>query len=687
MAREKLGWVMGSDPRRLLWILAISVLVGVVALASVVWTGFGSLTAFWPTNAIILVALVRGPRERSWMIGIGLGAFIAMSVPILLVGGSPASAILLAGVNLVEAAAAVWLLRVFGLLDRDLTRPAALLGFVICAAVVAPAVGAAMGAPVVVGLGLSDYAVAWWDFWSADALGMMLVAPFGLVLTRAHLTRLARPIDWAQAAGLLLVIAAACFPLAAQDALHVALLAPLVIFAALRFGAPGATGSVLCAAVAAVGYNLMGWGTIDAGAAGLRHELFELQLALVALPLAALPVAAVLAERDRAAREALAADRARSEFLANMSHEIRTPLNGVVGLAGLLADGAASPRDREMAGIVRGSALTLERLLSDVLDMARVESGGLALETVRFHLGENVRAVAAAITPQVAAKGLRLDLVVEPAADDWRMGDAVRLRQILAALLSNAAKFTEAGHVRLSLSASGEGRVRLTVEDTGVGFDPALKAQIFGRFRQIDGSLTRRFDGAGLGLSLARCLAERMGGALDGDGRPGEGATFVLDLPLPAAQPEAAPSPPGSQGQAEAGTGPLRILLADDNETNRKVVELILAQADVDLVQVENGAEAVAACETAAFDLILMDMQMPVMDGLTAVRRIRQIEAAGGSGRVPILMLTANALPEHVQASLVAGADRHLTKPITAGGLFAAIEDALGGEAQAGAAA
>ena len=686
MAREKLGGVMGPGPRRLLWILAISLLVAVAALVSVVLTSFGSLTAIWPVNAIVLVALVRGPRERSWMAGIGLGAFVALSVPILLAGGSPASALLLAGVNLIETAAAVWLLRVFGLLDRDLTRPTGLLGFVICAAVFAPAVGAALGAPVVAGLGLSSYAVAWWDFWSADALGMMLVAPFGLVLTREHLTRLARPADWVQAAGLLLVIAAACFPLASQDALHVALLAPLVIFAALRFGAPGATGSVLCAAASAVGYNLLGWGTVDPGAAGLRHELFELQLALVALPLAALPVAAVLAERDRAAREAMAADRARSEFLANMSHEIRTPLNGVVGLAGLLADGAASARDREMAGIVRGSALTLERLLSDVLDMARVESGGLALETARFHLGETVRAAAAAITPQAAAKGLRLELDVDPAADDWRMGDAVRLRQILAALLSNAVKFTEAGHVRLSLSAGGEGRVRLTVQDTGVGFDPALKEEIFGRFRQVDGSLTRRFDGAGLGLSLARCLTGRMGGSLDGEGRPGEGAVFVLDLPLPAAEPDAALSPPGAR-EADAGAGPLRVLLADDNETNRKVVELILAQADVDLVQVENGAEAVSAWETATFDLVLMDMQMPVMDGLTAVRRIRELEAASGSGRAPILMLTANALPEHVQASLVAGADRHLTKPITAAGLFAAIEEALGGGDQTGSAA
>ena len=236
-------------------------------------------------------------------------------------------------------------------------------------------------------------------------------------------------------------------------------------------------------------------------------------------------------------------------------------------------------------------------------------------------------------------------------------------------------------------------RVRFTVRDTGVGFDAGDEDRMFGRFQQADGSITRRFGGTGLGLAIARHLVERMGGEIGCGSAPGEGSTFWVDLPLPmaAVQPPApvmeTEQPVSAALEAETEQRPVRILMADDHPTNRKVVELILSQVECDLVSVENGAEAVAAFEAASFDVVLMDMQMPVMDGLTAVRAMRGREAALGLQRAPILMLTANALPEHAEASFAAGADAHLTKPITAPILLNAIGEALSAQSVESAAA
>jgi CheY-like chemotaxis protein len=220
----------------------------------------------------------------------------------------------------------------------------------------------------------------------------------------------------------------------------------------------------------------------------------------------------------------------------------------------------------------------------------------------------------------------------------------------------------------------------VTVRDTGIGFAPEMKEKLFGRFQQADGSITRRFGGTGLGMAISRELCELMGGILDAESDEGKGARFWFDLPLAPAE-TAAPATEAMPVQAPER--PLRVLLADDHPTNRKVVELML-EGVAEVVSVENGAEALMALGTDLFDLVLMDMQMPVMDGLEATRRIRETEAAAGRTPTPLIMLTANALPEHVAASLAAGADRHLEKPVTFADLLEAMNDALAvGEARA----
>ena len=381
----------------------------------------------------------------------------------------------------------------------------------------------------------------------------------------------------------------------------------------------------------------------------------------------------------RARQSAEAANRAKSEFLANMSHEIRTPLNGVVGVADMLAKADLKPKEREMVEIIRSSGDTLQRLLSDVLDLARIESGKIAIETAPFHLGDMVRGVANLSQLRCDEKGVALIVRVAPELDRVVLGDVVRVRQVIGNFISNAVKFTERGSIELTVEPTPLGTVRFTVSDTGVGFDPANKALVMGRFQQADSTITRRFGGTGLGLAISTELAHLMGGFVDCDAVLGQGARFWLELPLPPAELQL--EAPDTE-VAEASGARLRILAADDHPTNRRVLELMLGDV-AELVSVENGQEALDALAAGpAFDLVLMDMQMPVMDGLTAVRAIRRGElaaqsAGGAPVRLPIIMLTANAMSEHVADALAAGADLHLGKPFTAEALFEAIGEAI----------
>ena len=378
-------------------------------------------------------------------------------------------------------------------------------------------------------------------------------------------------------------------------------------------------------------------------------------------------------ELEEARAIAETASRAKSEFLANMSHEIRTPLNGVVGMADLLCRSNLEAKDREIAEIIRSSGSTLEHLLSDILDIARIEAQQLVIEHEPFQLGDAIRATLTLSRLKAEEKGIALRLDLDADLDGTFVGDVSRLRQILTNLISNAVKFTLIGEVAVAVQRRDGNTVRFAVTDTGIGFDPTGR-DVFSRFQQADGSITRRFGGSGLGLAISKELAEKLGGSLACTSRPGLGSSFWLDLPLePTSLETAVPEPT----EADTINRSLRILVADDHPTNLKVVELILGQIGAEVVQATNGAEAMLAFRTQPFDLVLMDMQMPVVDGLAAVRGIRELEVASDSQPVPVLMLTANALPEHVEAGRMAGANGHIAKPITTATLIGAISEAL----------
>ena len=359
-------------------------------------------------------------------------------------------------------------------------------------------------------------------------------------------------------------------------------------------------------------------------------------------------------------RKAEAASDAKTTFLANMSHEIRTPLNGVVAMAQMLARRPLDAEVHDMVMTIQQSGETLERILSDILDASRIDAGKLAIEQIAFHLGDTVRSAAALYQTQASEKNTKLDLHIAPEADGRFLGDPVRIRQIVSNFVSNAVKFTRDGQITVIVEPTEAG-VRLSVRDTGIGFDAARFSSVFSRFEQADGTITRRYGGTGLGLAICADLTELMGGEIGCDSTPGQGSEFWVTIPLsPAESEQAILSPAESTPEALS----LRVLVADDHPVNRKVVEAVLAGTGCDLVHVEDGAAAVAEVQRNQFDLILMDMQMPIMDGLAATREIRAWEAAYGRGRTPLLMLTANALPEHISAGAAAGADGHLSKPL-----------------------
>jgi PAS domain S-box-containing protein len=382
----------------------------------------------------------------------------------------------------------------------------------------------------------------------------------------------------------------------------------------------------------------------------------------------------VAEELARAVERAEAANQAKSTFLATMSHEIRTPLNGVLGMVQAMAAGELAPVQRERLDVIRQSGHALLAILNDVLDLSKIEAGKLELESISFDLGEIVLGAHAAFTAIAHKSGVSFALDIEPSAQGTYRGDPTRIRQILYNLISNALKFTEEGEVRVTVGWM-DPCLRLVISDTGIGMTPDQTAGLFQKFAQADASTTRRFGGTGLGLAICSDLAKLLGGDIAIESKLGHGSTFVVSLPLTrlgASQASAV-----AAIEEEAASFDLRILAAEDNPINQLVLKTMLAQVGVEPVMVENGVQAVAAWEAGEWDVILMDVQMPVMDGLAAAKAIRRSERETGRARTPIIALTANAMSHHVEEYANAGMDRHVSKPIEAAQLFGALEIVL----------
>ena len=464
---------------------------------------------------------------------------------------------------------------------------------------------------------------------------------------------------------------------------------PTNLFSALEKHAPELRDIVLSAAnpIGRIceGHRII----VDQESRNLKNEPTVLSCTIVRLSPNRLMVtlADVSTEVEREVRlsQSEAANRAKSQFLANMSHEIRTPLNGVLGMAQALAREPLAPGQHEKVQIIGEAGRSLLVLLNDILDLSKLESGQFELEIAPFDFEQMVKTTCAIFSETAKAKDLPVVFSSQEKAQGLWEGDANRCRQILSNLLSNAIKFTTAGEVRVALEIAETGALRLRVFDTGLGIDAAELPKLFDHFHQVDQDNTRRFGGSGLGLSICQELTQMMGGIIAVESVFGVGSKFTVELPLKFVGAPAGTSAPADINQATVqgshdrlvthlsdddvvigadASNMLRILAAEDNPTNQLILKTLLQAFEVTLVLVENGQLAVEAWQNEPFDLVLMDIQMPQLDGVDATRRIRALENELGRSRTPIVAVTANVMAHQLQEYERAGMDGYVQKPI-----------------------
>ena len=375
------------------------------------------------------------------------------------------------------------------------------------------------------------------------------------------------------------------------------------------------------------------------------------------------------------------ASRTKSKFLANMSHEIRTPLNGVLGMAELLETSLEQPDQKRMIGTIRRSGEALLNILNDILDMSKIEAGKIEFEELPFSPLDLAKRIEDQYELRADEKGLDFEVLIGSGAELLRVGDPYRVQQVLHNLVSNAIKFTDRGEVTVKISGRATMPLVIEVSDSGIGMTPEQVLRLHEEFSQADSSVTRRFGGTGLGMAITQSLVDRMGGTITVDSARGRGTTISVSLPLPlstVAIDRVAKAPVDTVGLAG-----LRLLAADDNQTNCAVLDMMLSRLGAEVVIVHDGEQAVQAWQAGRFDAILLDIAMPVMDGPTALREIREIEAQHGLAPVPIIAVTANVMAHQIAGYIAAGFDSCIGKPISSVDLSLAVNALVGSAAKA----
>jgi signal transduction histidine kinase/AmiR/NasT family two-component response regulator len=654
-------------------------------------------SSFWPANGALVAILMLLPGRIS---AVSVGACLLFNIAAnAFAGFGNFDNVLFASLNVFVSAVAAILTRKTCGAATDLSRMRRLAAFsVVC--VIAALLEVSVGETLKL-IAHEPY-VDWNDFiqWSlCDSLGLVITTPAILLLVKRQRysgnfgsTAIER--------FFLVVLGLTCTVAAFWSGAAAGFFSIYVVLILVAFRAGPAWVLFLAAGVSIISsaFTAHGLGPLaklSASGPLLRPDV--VQPFLISLIACALPPNNALNDSNRAANrlerlnrlarqaksdavkakiEAMTANIAKSEFIANISHEIRTPLNGVLGMAQVLAGSELTDQQRERLGVIRSSGEVLLALLNDVLDFSKIEAGKLELEHALFDIQAVTASVTATFSAVADAKGLALVTCCNTREDISYLGDSTRVRQILTNLVSNALKFTETGTVTIVVEDVVEG-LRIEVSDTGIGIPADNLSKLFAKFEQVDTSTTRKFGGTGLGLSISRDLANLMRGSIEARSTLGLGSTFSVTLPL---ERRAKIDGRASVVQnAVEGYEPadLRILAAEDNPTNQLVLKTLLAQIGVDPLIVDNGAKALDAWRLQAFDVILMDMQMPVMDGLAATLAIRALELEQERPRVPIIAFTANVMSHQVKSYLDAGMDAVVAKPIEFPKLIEALEMVL----------
>lgn len=699
--RHDAGQASGPPPWAYVALFAICLLIGIWSARTF------NAVVIWPANGVMLAAALQLHKRQAIRV---LSACFILNIIANVVRGDPEPMLWLNAVlNIGEACLAALIARRVCGAALDLRRPKRLANFALMAVVPAVLLSALAILSVVGpmrGYTVPIYLFTLHRFFDMETLGLLLIAPALLLIAKSHRFRStapASPVETAIIVSILLGVTAVVFFQSIAPAIFVVF--PFLLLVSFRTSPSWVAGSIVAVAIISAAATVTGHGPVMMAqltrlpgledVPPLLRQLSVYYLFLLGVVVTALPVSTAMSERrrlvERLERRTLAAhnarlraeqaDAAKSRFLAMMSHEMRTPLNSVTGYAEVLARRSdLDPAAVEHLGHIQRSGDALLLLVEDVLEISR---GDDALLLATLSLTDVIAAAAAPSRLAAEGKGLALVVDIRPDALPMMVGDRRRLRQALHHLISNAVKFTQRGTVTVRADRI-DGEVLIAVTDSGCGLDMAQAERLFGAFVQGDDSISRAHIGAGIGLTLVKRHAALMGGSVVVDSRPGDGATFTLRLPLaladigaPAANAPGSAALPADTVDDDEGGRAAHVLVVDDHTANREVARLMLTAIGCEVTEAIDGEEAIEMAAAQTFDLILMDVRMPRVDGLAATRAIR---AAGN--RVPILAVTADAMPEDAVRCMAAGMDDHLAKPISHHALYAAMGRLMSGEAE-----
>lgn len=653
--------------------------VASAALAYTLTTGAGGLAVMWINNGLLAGALLLLPRVPAIQIAIlcTITDFLGAAIS----GTPPAQALLIAGCDLLEAVAAAMLVRRVGGAALDVTILHRFRRITLLAVLPATLMVATLGSTLSAVLFGNDFVHVWLAWAAGDFLGMMLGLPGVLLLARFHrFNQGSSAGPWERHAWIAVAVATAAILFLFDHPALYYLFYPVGLLLVLRLSPPFSLLAILAFAMVAAGVTVTAPGAPTFLLSDMSGRILWLQLYLASLQFSALVLIGVLSQRIRAQtasrralataretrREAIEAAGAKGRFLAVMSHEMRTPLNGIVGYAQLLSSRTDLTADvQRQIRTISDSSEVLLGLISDVLDYSRNESGSLQLVEQPFRAKDVIARSLEIVRPLLAGREIDLVMRADIPDDLAHVGDERRLAQVLLNLLGNAVKFTERGRITVSAeyqpARSGDAdTLTIAVHDTGIGIPPEKLDLVFTPFSQADASDQRSYAGAGLGLTISRSLIERMGGAIGVESQVGAGSQFWISLTLPRAR--ATTASPGGRPADDLEARQVQVLIVDDHPVNRQVATLMLEAAGMAVATAENGALAVEAVQSHAYDLVLMDLHMPVMDGLSACRAIRAL--GGPAAAVPVVAMTAAAMPEDIDRCLAAGMNAHIAKPI-----------------------